>query len=109
MSLLYPQSRFRRRAIWLLMFAAVYGGVKLLSAWTGFGAWIEATPAALAVYRIFAVLFFAGIGAIAFFVARTDQRPSLYRLIGALFFLIGTLHAVLLFTGASGPSDLFPE
>jgi len=109
MSLLYPQSRFRRRVVWLLTFAAIFGGVKFLSAWTGAGAWIEATPAALAVYRIFAVLLFVGLGAVAFLGARTERRPWLYRLIGALFLLMGALHLVLLFAGASGPSDLFPE
>jgi hypothetical protein len=37
------------------------------------------------------------------------MRSTGYLIAGLLFLGMATIHAVLLFTGATGPSDLFPE
>lgn len=104
----------RRIPHWLrmvLLLTIIIVPLHILSSVTGFGDWLRATPAAVAVVRVLATLFFGGLGVLVLWGARRDPelRSTGYRLMALLFLLLASLHAVLLVTGASSPSDLFPE
>jgi hypothetical protein len=85
----------------IVIVVAVTLGFQAISALTGFSDWVRATPAATAVSRVLATLFFGGIGIAGLLGGRWE-----YRLIGLLFLILACGHLALLVTGAHDPADL---
>lgn len=77
-------------------------GCKAIFELTPAGAWLDATPAAIAAIRVLGVLFFGAIG----FVLLLGDEHWGYRLIGIFCLVLASVHLALLVTGANDPADL---
>jgi len=74
----------------------------------GFGDWVERTPVANTIYRLFAILLFGGLGALALWGRRHDpeMRSTGYLVTGLLFLGMAAVHAILLLTGPASVSSI---
>ena len=76
---------------------------------TGFGAWVDASPAAGTVIRVIAVLLFGAAGATMLVLPMfggPEARPVFYRVGGVLLLAVALLNATILF---GDPLHIRPE
>ena len=85
----------------IVLVIAVALAVQTIATLIGFGDWVRATPAANAVFRVLATLFFVGLGVAGLLGGRWESR-----LIGIVFLVFACLHLALLVKGGDYPADL---